>query len=55
MTEREPIETMIRQAQEWRAFHKARGAAGYIEALACSIRIKALKDAIRSTTEATHD
>lgn len=47
---------LIEQAEEWRKFHKARGAAGYIEALAASIRIKALKDALRALSdEAAHE
>ena len=45
---------LIEQAEEWRAFHKARGALGNIEALGASIRIKALKDA-RAALEAMRD
>lgn len=40
------LRAMIIEAENWRAYHKARGAPGYIEALAASIRIKALKDAL---------
>lgn len=47
------LDAMIEQAKQWRAFHKARGAAGYIEALAASIRIKALNDA-RCSLSAQH-
>ena len=42
---------LIKQAEDWRAYHKARGAPGYIEALAAAIRLKALKDA-RAALEA---
>jgi hypothetical protein len=42
------IHALIEQAEEWRAYHKARGVPGNIEALAASIRIKALKDALRA-------
>jgi hypothetical protein len=39
------IDALIREAEQWRVYHKQRGALGYIEALGCDIRIKALKDA----------
>lgn len=42
------LRALIVQAEDWRAFHKKRGPAGYIEALAASIRLKALKDAYRA-------
>lgn len=40
------IQRLIEETKGWRAFHKARGAAGQIEALAADIRIKALYDAL---------
>ncbi len=39
------IDALISEAEKWRVYHKQRGQVGYIEALACDIRIKALKDA----------
>lgn len=44
------LRALIIEAEEWRAFHKNRGALGRIEALAASIRLKALKDAYRVLT-----
>lgn len=38
------IEKMIAEAEGWRLFHKQRLA--HIEAAACSIRLKALRDAL---------
>lgn len=45
------LDALIEQAKQWRAFHKARGPAGYIETLAASIRLKALNDARRALSE----
>jgi hypothetical protein len=45
----ERIETLIAEAEQWRKFHKARGAT--IEALGAAIRIRALKDAIAAVKE----
>jgi len=42
------IARLIDQAKQDRAWHKSRGAAGQIEALACAIRIRALEDALRA-------
>lgn len=39
------IDSLIREAERDRIYHKQRGQAGYIEAAAAAIRIKALKDA----------
>lgn len=39
---------MIEETAQWRKFHKARGSIGYLEALACSIRLKALEDALEA-------
>ena len=39
------IDALIRDAQQWRIYHKQRAQVGYIEALAADIRIKALRDA----------
>lgn len=41
------LDALIIQTQTWWRFHKLRGAAGYIEALAAQIRLKALQDAKR--------
>jgi SH3-like domain-containing protein len=46
------IVDLIVEAEAWRAFHKARGQAGYIEALTASIRIKALQDVLDVAKEA---
>lgn len=35
---------LISEAESWRVFHRSKGA--HIEAAACAIRIKALKDAL---------
>jgi hypothetical protein len=45
MTAAAKIDALIREAERWRLYHKQRGALGYIEAIGCDIRIKALKDA----------
>lgn len=45
------LRSMIVEAENWRLYHKARGSAGYIEALAASIRIRALKDALDAVKE----
>lgn len=46
MTPVERLIELIREAEAWRLFHKRRLMPGYIEALAASIRIRALKDAL---------
>lgn len=43
MADLDTLRELIEQAEEWRAFHKARGVPGRIEALAAAIRVKALK------------
>ena len=45
MTTISKIDALIREAERDRLWHKSRGQIGQIEALAASIRIKALKDA----------
>lgn len=40
------LRKLIVETEQWRAFHKARGAAGQIECLGADIRLKALKDAL---------
>lgn len=40
------IKALIKQTEQWRAAHKARGQAGMIEALGSDIRIKALREAL---------
>lgn len=42
------IERLIAETKLWREQHRARGAAGQVEVLACNIRIKALMDALAS-------
>lgn len=48
VTDREKVERLIAEAERWRAHHKARGSKGDIEAAACSIRIRALKDVLEA-------
>lgn len=47
------IDALIREAEQWRVYHKQRGQVGYIEALACDIRIKALRDAKEAMNESS--
>lgn len=47
------IDALIRQAERDRLWHKQRGKAGYIEAAAVSIRIRALKDAKEAIDESS--
>jgi hypothetical protein len=42
---------LIEETERWRAFHKARGSAGQIEALGADIRLKALKEALAAVSE----
>ena len=49
----EKLDALIEEARKWRLLHKRRGREGHVEALAASIRIKALLDA-RKALEA-HD
>jgi hypothetical protein len=51
MTAAAKLDAIIREAEHWRQFHKLRGQLGYIEALGCDIRIKALKDAKEAIDE----
>lgn len=39
------IDAMIREAEEWRDYYRARNAKGEIEALCANVRLKALRDA----------
>jgi len=43
------ILAMISETEEWRKLHKAKGA--HIEAAACAIRLKALRDAVSALKE----
>lgn len=45
MTAAAKIDALIREAERDRLYHKQRGQAGYIEAAAAAIRIRALNDA----------
>lgn len=47
------IDALIRETEQWRVYHKQRGQVGYIEALACDIRIKALRDAKEAMNESS--
>lgn len=42
------IQALLNEAERWLAYHKGRGKTGMIEAAACEIRIKALKDALEA-------
>lgn len=39
------IDKLIQETEEWLVFHKARGRLGMIEAMACVIRLRALREA----------
>lgn len=45
------IRKLIAEAESWREYYRARGA--HIEAAACSIRIKALLDALAALQRGT--
>lgn len=45
------IESLIVQTESWWRFHKARGVPGRIEALACQIRLKALREALKALAD----
>lgn len=53
MTAAAKIDALIREAERDRLWHKQRGKAGYIEAAAPAIRIKALKDAKEEIDESS--
>ena len=48
----ERVEKLIAETEEWRKYHVERRA--MVEALACSIRLKALRDAVRALKDADH-
>lgn len=51
--ERDTLQQLIAETWRWLGFHKARKAAGRIEALACHIRLQALRAALAALDEAS--
>jgi hypothetical protein len=45
----ERIEALIAQTERWLSFHRSRGKQGQIEAAACAIRLRALRDCLTIT------
>lgn len=51
----ERLEKLITETKEWHRYHKSSGRLGAIEALAATIRLRALEDAKTAVGGTTHD